>query len=330
MTTSVYITRKIPEAGINLLQQRYAVSVYEENRPIDRHRLEKAVRRSDAVICLLSDTIDAELLDRAERLKIIANYAVGYNNIDVSAALARNIMVTHTPGVLTNATAELAFALIISLTRKIIPADRFTRAGRFVGWDPLLLLGDELWGKTLGVIGMGRIGRNLAAKCRAFGMSIIYYNRTPLDRETEKELSAGYRPLDELLANADVISVHTPLTEETRHLLDRRALAKTKPGAYIINTARGEIIDEAALAEALADGRLKGAGLDVYENEPAVNRGLFDLENVILLPHIGSATVRAREGMAVMAAQNVIAALEGDIPENLVPEMAGKLPAGNR
>lgn len=327
MTQSVYITRKIPEAGIELLQKHYDVSVYEGSRPIDRSGLEKAFSQSDAVICLLSDTIDADLLDRAERLKIIANYAVGYNNIDVSAALARGIMVTHTPGVLTNATAELAFALIIALTRKIISADRFTRDGRFVGWDPLLLLGDELWGKTLGIIGMGRIGRNLAAKCLAFGMSVIYYNRTPLDTETEIELSAEYRTLDDLLTSADVISIHAPLTDQTHRLLDRRALAKIKPETYIINTARGEIIDEQVLAEALAAGRLKGAGLDVYENEPDVHPDLLDLENVILLPHIGSATVRAREGMAVMCAKNIISALEGNTPENLVPEMAEKLTA---
>lgn len=323
MTAAVYITREIPEAGPRLLRDRYAVSVFPENRPLDRAQLEKEVSRADALICLLSDTIDAELLDRAANLKIIANYAVGYNNIDVAAARERDIMVTHTPGVLTNATAELAFALIITLTRRIIPADRFTREGRFGGWDPLLMLGDELSGKKLGVIGLGRIGRDLAAKCRAFGMEVIYYNQKPLDKQTEAELSVEYRPLGELLAASDVISVHVPLTDQTRHLLDQEALSRIKPGAYLINTARGEIIDEFALASALAAGRLKGAGLDVYEYEPAVTRELLDLDNVVLLPHIGSATIQTRENMSLMVARNVIAALEGGVPDNLVPELAG-------
>jgi len=325
MKPSVFITRRIPESGPRLLQAHCQVTVYEANHPIDKKDLEEAVRRSDALICLLSDQIDAELLDRAERLKIIANYAVGYNNIDVAAARKRNILVTHTPGVLTNATAELAFALIISLTRRILPADRFTREDRFAGWDPLLMLGDELAGKTLGVIGMGRIGRDLAAKCQAFGMSVVYYNRTPLDRETETALKVAYRSLDELLGTADVISVHVPLTDETRYLLNRAALAKIRPQAYLINTARGEVIDEAALAEALAAGRLRGAGLDVYEHEPAVNRKLLELDNVVLLPHIGSATTQTRDEMSRMAARNVLAALEGAVPENLVPEMAGSV-----
>ncbi|MFP4446338.1 MAG: 2-hydroxyacid dehydrogenase [Desulfosudaceae bacterium] len=325
MKPSVYITRKIPESGPRLLQERCQVTVYEENHPIEKKDLAEAVSQSDALICLLSDKIDADLLDRAGRLKIIANYAVGYNNIDVAAARERNILVTHTPGVLTNATAELAFALIISLTRRILPADRFTREGRFAGWDPLLMLGDELAGKTLGVIGMGRIGRDLAAKCRAFGMSVAYYNRTPLDRATETTLKAVHLPLDELLATSDVISVHVPLTEETRHLIDRAALARIRPEAYLINTARGEVIDEAALAEALAAGRLRGAGLDVYEHEPAVNRKLLELDNVVLLPHIGSATTQTRDEMSRMAARNVLAALEGAVPENLVPEMAGSV-----
>ena len=321
MPPYVYITRNIPEAGLALLRNRYELSVYESDRPIGREALKQGIRLADALISLLSDPIDTELLDQAEQLKIIANYAVGYNNIDVAAALERRIMVTHTPGVLTNATAELAFSLIIALSRRVIEADRFTREGRFVGWDPLLLLGDELSGKTLGIIGMGRIGQSLAEKCRAFGMSVIYYNRKRLDETAEKALSAEYRALADLLAEADIISIHSPLTEETRHLINREALSKVKPGACLINTARGEIIDEAALAEALSDGRLKGAGLDVYEQEPAVHPDLFNLENVILLPHIGSATVKTRENMAILTAENVIAALEGKTPENLVPEM---------
>jgi len=322
MKPSVFITRRLPEPGLRLLRERFNVSVFEKPEPIDRENLKHGVSRADALICLLSDRIDEEILAHAGCLKIVANYAVGYNNIDIEAARKRNIMVTYTPGVLTNATAELAFALIITLTRRIIAADRFTRKGQFIGWDPLLFLGDELAGKTLGIVGMGRIGRSLAEKCRAFGMSVIYYNRRPLDKKTEARLAAARCSFEELLTRADIISIHTPLTDETRHLFNRSAFEKIKQGAFLINTARGEIIDEAALAKALLSGRLKGAGLDVYEFEPAVTETLMGLDNVVLLPHIGSATVETRSGMAVMAAKNVIAALEGNVPENLIPELA--------
>ncbi len=321
MKPSVFITRVLPESGLRLLQDYCDVRVFEKQAPIDRKTLSEEIGRADALVCLLSDRIDNALLDQAGRLKIIANYAVGYNNIDIAAALARNIMVTHTPGVLTNATAELAFALIITLTRRILTADRFTRQGKFIGWDPMLLLGDELAGKTLGIVGLGRIGRSLAEKCRAFGMSIIYHNRRPLDRTTEERISAHYCAFDELLARSDIISIHAPLTEESRHLFNQTAFENMKPGAYLINTARGEIVVEAALVEALKSGRLKGAGLDVYEGEPAVNPELLKMNHVVLLPHIGSATVETRSAMAVMAAENVIAALKGKIPSNLVPEM---------
>jgi glyoxylate reductase len=322
MKPSVFITRILPEPGLRLLRGRFDLTIFGKPAPIDRETLKQGVRESDALICLLSDRIDAEIMDHGSRLKIVANYAVGYNNIDIEAARERNIMVTNTPGVLTNATAELAFALIITLTRRILAADRLTRQGEFIGWDPLLFLGDELAGKTLGIVGLGRIGRSLAEKSRAFGMSVIYYNRRPLDRETEARLSAVYCPFEELLTRADVISIHAPLTNETRGLFNRASFKKIKPGAYLINTARGEIIDEAALAEALVSGRLKGAGLDVYEREPAITEALMKLDNVVLLPHIGSATVETRSNMAVLAVENVIAALEGRKPRNLVPEMA--------
>lgn len=325
MKPSVFVTRFIPEPGLRLLRDRFTVTVSGQQAPIEREALIKGVHQADALICLLSDRIDGEILDQAKQLKIVANYAVGYNNIDINAAMKKNVMVTNTPGVLTNATAELAFALIITLTRKILVSDRYTRRGAFIGWDPLLFLGDELAGKTVGIVGMGRIGLSLAEKCRAFGMSVIYHNRSRLDAITEQRIAATYCTFEELLARADVISIHAPLTEETRFLFNRPAFEKIKPGAYIINTARGEIIDEAALAEALISGRLKGAGLDVYEQEPVVTTALLDMDNVVLLPHIGSATVETRSAMAIMAAKNVIAALDGRTPENLVPEMAGVL-----
>ena len=321
MSFYIYVTRKIPEAGLRLLQEQFNVEVYGGKSPVPRKTLEEAVAGADGLVCLLSDVIDAPLLDKAARLKIVANYAVGYNNIDIEAARQRGVMVTYTPGVLTNATAELAFALIITLTRRIRQADRFTRQGRFVGWDPLLFLGDELAEKTLGIIGMGRIGADLAAKCRAFGMSVIYHNRGRVDEATEAALAARWTALEELLSEADIISIHAPLNASTRHLLNAKSMEKIKPGAFLINTARGEIVEEAALVEALQTGRLKGAGLDVYEKEPAVTPELMALDNVVLLPHIGSATAETRDNMAVMVAENVIAALSNGIPENLVPEM---------
>ncbi len=323
MKKSVFVTRVIPEAGLNLLRDRFHVSVSQQPAPIERKDLIQGAGKADALVCLLSDRIDQALLDQVNQLKIIANYAVGYNNIDIRAAQEKGVMVTNTPGVLTNATAELAFALMITLTRRIMTSDRYTRQGRFIGWDPLLFLGDELAGKTMGIVGMGRIGQSLAEKCRAFGMSVIYHNRRRLDEKTENHLSAVYCSFDELLTRADVISIHAPLTEETRYLFNRSVFERMKTGTYLINTARGELIDETALTEALASGRLKGAGLDVYEREPAVTEELMAMDNVVLLPHIGSATVETRSAMAVMAARNVIAALEGRVPENLVPEMAG-------
>lgn len=320
---SIYMTREIPDAALNLLQDDYNVIVYAEKRPIDRETLKKGVESADALICLLSDKIDARIMDQGPRLKVIANYAVGYNNIDIEAARQRKIMVTHTPGVLTNATAELAFALLIGLTRRIISADRFTRQKQFIGWDPLLFLGTELSGKRLAIIGMGRIGQDMAAKCRVFGMTIGYHNRRPLEKSVEERLSATYYgSLEELLAVADVISVHAPLTEKTRTLFNKNTFDKVKPGAYFINTSRGEIVDETALVGALQCGIIKGAGLDVYENEPVVTEALLNMENVILLPHIGSATTETRQKMATMAARNAMAALAGNRPENLVPEMA--------
>ncbi len=322
MSENVFITHPIPEIGIDRLKARFDVSVYPDIRPLDPSALADRLAPCSGVISLLCDRIDGAVMDRCPDLKIIANHAVGYENIDVAAAGERGILVTNTPGVLTGATAEIAFALLITLTRRIIEADRFTREGRFTGWDPLLLRGDELAGRTLGIIGMGRIGQEMARKCRAFDMKILYHNRQPVDRETAQALAAEYVALDDLLSRSDVVSIHAPATPETRHLIDGEALGKMKPGAYLINTARGEIVHEASLVQALQSGRLKGAGLDVYEFEPKVTAGLTEMESVVLLPHIGSATWEARDRMSAMAADNVIAALEGRKPPNLVPEMA--------
>lgn len=317
MDKKVYITSQIPEIGINLLKEKYDVEI-SPKRPADQNALARKIVDCHGLVTLLSDKIDESILSAGRNLKIVANYAVGYNNIDIEAAKKHRIMVTNTPGVLTNATAEIAFALLISLTRKILEADKFTREGKFTGWGPLLLLGDELRGKTIGIIGLGRIGQDMALKCRAFGMNIIYHSRTPADRKIEEALDAGYCGFDELLSQSDAISLHTPLTQETFHLITREAFKKMKDGVYVINTSRGEVMDENALVNALQSGKVKGAGLDVYESEPKITAELLSMKNVVLLPHIGSATVETRDKMAEMAAKNVIAALEGKKPENLV------------
>ncbi len=321
MKKKVFITRRIPEIGINLLKEQYDVKVFQGKSPIKRDKLIQDIQGMDGVITLLSDQMDDAVFNSAQQLKIVANYAVGYNNIDINAAKKYKVMVTNTPGVLTNATAEIAFALLITLTRKIISADMYTRKGKFTAWDPLLFLGDELKGKTIGILGMGRIGQDMAKKCRVFGMNIIYHNRKPVDKKTETALSATYRYLDEFLEESDIISVHTPLTRETRHLIDSKAFDRMKSGVYLINTSRGEVIDEKSMVTELQKGKVKGAGLDVYEFEPKINKELFAMNNVVLLPHIGSATVETRNKMSEMAAKNVITALGGGKPENLVPEL---------
>ena len=320
MKKKIFVTRRIPESGLDLLRSRYEVIVPDVPHP-DQETLKSRIGSAHGLISLLSDKIDQEVLSACANLQVVANYAVGYNNIDVEYAKERNIWVTHTPGVLTNSTAEIAFGLMIALTRKIVQADHYTRSGEFTGWDPLLFLGDELSGKTLGIIGMGRIGCDMAGKSGAFGMKIVYHNRKPVSPNLEKQLKAAYLDLDELLRTSDVISIHTPLTSGTRHLLDEAAFAKMKKGAYIVNTARGEVIKESVLIDFLNSGHLKGAGLDVYEFEPVISPRLLKMKNVVLLPHIGSATVETRNRMSEMAALNVMAVLEGNRPENPVPEM---------
>ncbi len=316
----VFITYKIPDKGIELIKDKYELFVHDKEEFLTKEEMIDIVKDKDAVITQLRDPIDKEFIDAGKNLKIIANYAVGYNNIDVKYATKKGIYVTHTPGVLTEATADLTWALILSTVRRIVEADKFTREGKFVGWKPSLLLGSDLYGKTLGIVGMGRIGQAVARRAMGFGMNIIYYNRHRLPEEVEKRYNARYVELDEIFKTADVISLHTPATPETYHMVDERRLSLMKPTAYIINTARGTVIDEKALLEALRTGKIRGAGLDVYENEPKLTQGLSELKNVVLLPHIGSATVETREAMSVMVCENVDAALSGKTPPNLVPE----------
>ncbi|HEY5594416.1 MAG TPA: D-glycerate dehydrogenase, partial [Nitrospiria bacterium] len=252
------------------------------------------------------------------RLRIVANYAVGYNNIDLKTAASKGIIVTNTPGVLTQATADLTWSLILSLARRVLEGDRLVRAGRWTGWSPTQLLGTDLSGKTLGIIGMGRIGQAVAQRAPGFGLRLIYHNRRRLPTRLEKKLAASYRPLSRLLATADIISLHLPLTPETRHLIDRRVLDRMKSTALLINTARGPIVDEKALVEALKNGKIAGVGLDVFEEEPRVQKGLLRRPNVVLLPHLGSATVETRTRMGFMVIENIQAVFNGKPAPNAV------------
>lgn len=316
----VFITYAIPEIGIKILKEKYDVEIHEGEQFLSKDEMIEKARKADALITQLRDPVDEEFINSLENAKIIANYAVGYNNINVETATKRGIYVTHTPGVLTEATADIAFALLLSVARKIVQSDKFVREGKFVGWKPKLFLGFDLFGKTLGIVGMGRIGQAVARRALGFGMKIVYYNRNRLPEEIERQYGASYVSLDELIEISDFISIHTPLTKETHHLINKERIARMKPNAIFINTARGPVVDEQALYEALASGKIAGAGFDVYENEPILTPGLEKLENVVLLPHIGSATYETRDKMSQMVAINVVEALEGNVPPNLVPE----------
>lgn len=312
----VFITRQIPEAGPKLLQEAgHEVIVASQDAVISRDALLSGVKGADALLPLLTDKIDAEVMDAAgKQLKIIANYAVGFDNIDVQAAQERGIVVTNTPEVLSETVAEHAFALMLALARRIPESDRFTRAGKYIGWAPMLLLGRDLSHKTLGVVGLGRIG-SLVAKhaVRGFDMKALYYDVKP-NADFEKEFSATFVSLDELLAQADFVSIHVPLLPATRHLINAERLNTMKPTAYLVNTSRGPVVDETALVEALSQNVIAGAALDVFENEPNLAPGLAKLDNVILTPHTASATIETRNIMAELAAQNIIAVLSGKEP----------------
>jgi glyoxylate reductase len=318
----VFITREIPAVGLELLKQAgFNVSVHPGEPPLTRAELLLAVAGCDALITMLSDTVDDALLAAAPTLRVVANYAVGTNNIDIAACTRRQVVVSNTPDVLTEATADLALALLLAVARRLLEGDALVRSGRWQGWEPLQLLGLELHGQTIGIIGLGRIGQAVARRAHGFGMELLYYNRTR-NQAAENALGVRYAPLTELLANSDFVSLHTPLTADTRHLIGEAELRLMKPSAVIINTARGPVIDEAALYRALREGRLWGAGLDVFEQEPQLTPGLTELPNVVLAPHLGSATITARNRMARLCAEAVIAVLTGSRPKTLVnPEV---------
>ena len=317
---SIFITRKIPDAGPALLRGKgYEVTVSEKDGVLTRAELLEALRAKeyDAVLCLLTDKIDAEVYDAAPKAKIFANYAVGVDNIDIVEAKKRGVMITNTPDVLTNTVAEHAFALMLSAAHRIAEGDAFTRAGRYTGWAPELLLGTDMSGKTLGVLGLGRIGSRVAEHgAKGFGMKVLYYD-IKRNEAFEKEYGAEFRETPEaLLREADFVSVHVPLLPATRHLINQEALALMKKTAILVNTSRGPVVDEAALVEALKNGTIRAAALDVFENEPALAAGLAMLPNVVLTPHLASATEETRGAMSRVAAENIIAALEGQTPPN--------------
>jgi glyoxylate reductase len=318
----IYITRRIPEEGMKALTRAgHEVTVSEKDGVLTKDELIAALREKpyEAVLCLLTDTIDDVVFAAAPQAKIFANYAVGFNNIDLPAAAKRGIKIANTPGVLTNTVAEHTFALILAIAHRIAESDRFTRAGRYDGWAPMMLLGTDLKGKTLGLLGAGRIGSRVAHHARdGFDMQVIYYD-VKRNEEFEQESGARYKAtVEEVLAEADVVSIHVPLLDSTHHLMNAERFALMKPGAMLVNTSRGPVVDEAALVEALKMGKIRGAGLDVFEHEPALAPGLAELENVILTPHTASATEETRAAMAVLAAENIIAALEGREPPNAV------------
>jgi glyoxylate reductase len=304
----VLLTRRVPSSVIARLEAACELDLYTGREAIPRDELIRRVAGKHAIICLLTDRIDAEVLDAAADIRIVANIAVGYNNIDVAACRARGVVVANTPDVLTNACADFTWALILGITRRLGEAERQLRRGDWKGWALDHMLGTELRGKRLGLIGVGRIGRAVAEKAPAFGMQVAYSARRPVAELTDAE----HLPLDHLLATSDVISLHCPLTPETRHLIDQKAFTKMKRTAYLINTSRGPVVDEAALAWALKQRLIAGAALDVYEKEPEVHPDLLGLENVMLSPHIASATTETRTAMANLAVSNVLAVLNGE------------------
>lgn len=313
----VFVTRIIPQEGLEMLRKECHVEVFPLDRPITREELLEAVKDKDGLLCLLSDRVDKEVMEAGRNLRVISNYAVGYDNIDIEEATKRGIIVTNTPGVLTEATAEMAWALLFSVSRRIVEGDRLVRSGGFKGWAPMLLLGSGASGKTLGIVGAGRIGQAMALKSRGFEMKVLYFARSR--KETlERELGAEKAGLHNLLRESDFVSIHLPLTPETHHLIGAKELGLMKKTAYLINTARGPIIDEKALVKALRKGTIAGAGLDVYEEEPRLAPGLAGLDNVVLAPHLGSATTETRRNMAVMAAEDLLAVLKGERAKNVV------------
>ena len=319
-TKKVYVTRRLPEEAMHLISAVADVEVWMEERPVPREELAAKVAEADGLLCLLTDKVDAELLDAAKNLCVVSQMAVGVDNIDITACQARNIVVGNTPGVLTETTADLAFGLLLATARRIVESEQYLRNGNWQTWSPMLLVGQDVHHSTLGLIGMGRIGYEMARRSRGFEMKILYTSRSR-HVEVERDFGAEHVSLKNLLVNSDFVSLHTPLTPETKHLLGSAEISLMKQSAILINTARGPIIDHVALVEALRDHRIGGAGLDVYDREPLpVDDPLLTLDNVVLLPHIGSASIATRTKMAVLAAENLIAGINHQpLPHQVKP-----------
>jgi glyoxylate reductase len=314
----VLLTRRFPDPVMTELASRFTLIGNLEDRSMSRSALLEQVGQAEALVVTLADKVDVELLERAPCLKAVAVFAVGYNNVDLAAASAHGIIVTNTPDVLTETTADLTWGLILAVARRIPEGERVVREGRWTGWSPTQFLGTEVHGRTLGIIGMGRIGQAVARRAGGFRMPVLYTNRSALPQAVEHELAATFRPLPDLLASSDFVSLHVPLSVTTHHLIGKAELGLMRRNAFLINTARGPVVDEAALAEALIEGKLAGAGLDVYEQEPRIHPALLTLPNVVLLPHLGSATYDTRVRMGMMVVDNLSAVFAGKEPPNRV------------
>ncbi len=319
----VLLTRRLPQPGIELLEKHIDLFINPLDVPMSRHDMITGIKDKDGLICLLNDRVDAEIIDAAKHLKIIANYAVGYNNIDIQAATKRKIPVTNTPGVLTEATADLTFSLLLSLARRIIEADKFIRQKSFKGWAPMLFLGRDIHSKILGIIGLGRIGRAVAQRANGFGMRVFYHDSVRLSTDEETAYRVEYHGLDDLLRQADFICIHVPLNEQTYHMITKEKLVLMKESSYLINVARGQVIDEKALVRALREKRIAGCALDVYEDEPTIEEELIEMPNTVLTPHIGSASIETRTRMAMMVAENIVTLLveKGRAPNTINPQV---------
>ena len=313
----IFVTRSIPKPGLKLLEKHHQVEVNPYDRVLSREEIIEGLKGKEGLLCLLTDPIDADVIHSEPKLKMIASYAVGYNNIDIKAATKRGIPVSNTPGVLTDATSDMTWALLFSVARRIVEADKFTRAGKFKGWGPMLMHGQDVTNRTLGVVGTGRIGTAVALKSKGFNMNVLYVDEKK-NETLEKEVNAKKVTFDELLKKSDFISLHVPLMPSTHHLIGEKELKMMKKNAVLINTSRGPVVDEQALVFALKEKQIFGAGLDVYEHEPEMTEELKKLDNVVIQPHSASATIETRTKMAVMAAENMVAGLKGEIPTNCV------------
>jgi len=317
MKPIVTVTNIFPQVALDKLSSECDLKI--NRTSLTKEELKQKVSGSDAVISYLTDRIDQDIIDRGTKLKIIANYGAGFNNIDVTYASERGIWVTNTPNVLHETTADLTWAMILGTARQIVSADRYTREGKFQGWGAKLFLGGDVYEKTLGIIGLGEIGRSVARRALGFNMRTLYHQRNRLPKEEEKKLNVEYATFEKILRESDFLTLHVPLTEETEYMIGNDEIALMKKTAYLIHTARGKVIDDYALVAALREGRLAGAALDVYEDEPELTEGMRELDNLMILPHIGSASFETRDKMALLVADNILDALEGKTPRSLVP-----------